>query len=103
MKSYIILNGFNVVVYGDQWDRSVVKKGIKFQLPKQTNIRGKLNKTLYYCFFFSGKTTSVALVCKELGFDMVEFNASDTRNKTLIKEQIGQLLTTNSLSGFANG
>ncbi|CAH1643183.1 unnamed protein product [Spodoptera littoralis] len=50
-----------------------------------------------------GKTTSVALVCKELGFDMVEFNASDTRNKTLIKEQIGQLLTTNSLSGFANG
>ncbi|CAB3245403.1 unnamed protein product [Arctia plantaginis] len=50
-----------------------------------------------------GKTTTVSLVCKELGFDMVEFNASDTRNKTLIKEQIGELLTTNSLSGFAKG
>ncbi|KAJ8733747.1 hypothetical protein PYW07_014298 [Mythimna separata] len=50
-----------------------------------------------------GKTTTVSLVCKEMGFDMVEFNASDTRNKTLIKEQIGELLTTNSLSGYARG
>lgn len=52
---------------------------------------------------YSGKTTTVSLVCKEMGFDMVEFNASDTRNKTLIKEQIGELLTTNSLSGYAKG
>ncbi|KAJ0181428.1 hypothetical protein K1T71_003513 [Dendrolimus kikuchii] len=50
-----------------------------------------------------GKTTTVSLVCKELGFDLVEFNASDTRNKTLIKNQIGELLTTNSLSGYAKG
>ncbi|XP_061721064.1 replication factor C subunit 1 [Cydia pomonella] len=50
-----------------------------------------------------GKTTTVTLVCKELGFDVVEFNASDTRNKTLIKEQIGELLTTTSLSGYAKG
>ncbi|KPJ17809.1 Replication factor C subunit 1 [Papilio machaon] len=50
-----------------------------------------------------GKTTTVSLVCKELGFDVVEFNASDTRNKTLIKEQIGELLTTTSLSGYARG
>ncbi|XP_060810541.1 replication factor C subunit 1 isoform X2 [Amyelois transitella] len=50
-----------------------------------------------------GKTTTVSLVCQELGFDMVEFNASDTRSKTLIKEQIGELLTTNSLSGYAKG
>lgn len=50
-----------------------------------------------------GKTTTVALVCKQLGFDVVEFNASDTRNKTLIKEQIGELLTTTSLSAYAKG
>ncbi|XP_068628353.1 replication factor C subunit 1 [Battus philenor] len=50
-----------------------------------------------------GKTTTVNLVCKELGFDMVEFNASDTRNKTLIKEQIGELLTSTSLSAYARG
>ncbi|XP_023954959.2 replication factor C subunit 1 [Bicyclus anynana] len=50
-----------------------------------------------------GKTTTVSLVCKELGFDMVEFNASDTRSKTLIREQIGELLTTTSLSAYARG
>jgi replication factor C subunit 1 len=50
-----------------------------------------------------GKTTTVALVCKELGFDVVEFNASDTRSKTLIRDQISELLTTTSLSGFAKG
>ncbi|CAH0600208.1 unnamed protein product [Chrysodeixis includens] len=50
-----------------------------------------------------GKTTTVSLVCKELGFDTVEFNASDTRNKTLIKEQIGELLNMTSLKGFAQG
>ncbi|XP_028157701.1 replication factor C subunit 1 isoform X2 [Ostrinia furnacalis] len=50
-----------------------------------------------------GKTTTVALVCKELGFDVVEFNASDTRSKTLIKEQITELLNTTSLSGYSKG
>ena len=54
-------------------------------------------------FSFTGKTTTVSLVCKELGFDMVEFNASDTRSKNLIKEQIGELLSTTSLSGYAKG
>ncbi|CAH2069021.1 unnamed protein product, partial [Iphiclides podalirius] len=51
----------------------------------------------------ASKTTTVTLVCKELGFDVVEFNASDTRNKALIREQIGELLTTNSLSAYARG
>ncbi|XP_050354909.1 replication factor C subunit 1 [Nymphalis io] len=50
-----------------------------------------------------GKTTTVALVCKELGYDMVELNASDTRSKNLIKEQISELLTSTSLSGYAKG
>ncbi|XP_045503036.1 replication factor C subunit 1 [Colias croceus] len=50
-----------------------------------------------------GKTTTVSLVCKELGFDTVEFNASDTRSKNLIKEQITELLSTTSLSGYARG
>lgn len=50
-----------------------------------------------------GKTTTVSLVCKELGFDTVELNASDTRSKNLIKEQISDLLTTTSLSGYAKG
>lgn len=50
-----------------------------------------------------GKTTTVAVVSKELGFDTVEFNASDTRSKNLIQQQITEVTCNNSLSGFFNG
>lgn len=45
----------------------------------------------------SGKTTSVSLVCQELGFDIVEFNASDTRSKKLLQEEVSELLGCTSL------
>ncbi|KAB0797589.1 hypothetical protein PPYR_08582 [Photinus pyralis] len=47
-----------------------------------------------------GKTTTATLVAKELGFDVVEFNASDTRNKRLLHEEVSQLLSTKSLAGY---
>lgn len=48
-----------------------------------------------------GKTTTATLVAQELGFDIVEFNASDTRSKRLLREEVSQLLRTTSLAGFA--
>lgn len=51
-----------------------------------------------------GKTTTATLVCKELGFDTVEFNASDTRNKRMVHEEVAQILKSTSLAGyFADG
>ncbi|TDG46611.1 hypothetical protein AWZ03_006923 [Drosophila navojoa] len=50
-----------------------------------------------------GKTTTATLVTKELGFDAVEFNASDTRSKRLLKEEVSSLLGNKSLAGYANG
>lgn len=50
-----------------------------------------------------GKTTTAQLVCKELGFDAVEFNASDTRSKKLLKEEVSELLSNKSLYGYAKG
>uniref|UniRef100_A0A182PRP7 Replication factor C subunit 1 n=1 Tax=Anopheles epiroticus TaxID=199890 RepID=A0A182PRP7_9DIPT len=50
-----------------------------------------------------GKTTTATLVCKELGFDTVEFNASDTRSKRLLKEEVSELLNSKSLAGYFNG
>ncbi|KAK6617052.1 hypothetical protein RUM44_005409 [Polyplax serrata] len=47
-----------------------------------------------------GKTTSVHLVCQELGMDIIEFNASDTRSKCLLQEEVSQLLTSKSLHGY---
>lgn len=47
-----------------------------------------------------GKTTTVQVVCRELGLDLVEFNASDTRSKRLLKEQVSELLSNTSLKGY---
>ncbi|XP_058058148.1 replication factor C subunit 1 [Anopheles bellator] len=50
-----------------------------------------------------GKTTTATLVCRELGFDTVEFNASDTRSKRLLKEEVSELLNSKSLAGYFGG
>ncbi|KAK7872824.1 hypothetical protein R5R35_006700 [Gryllus longicercus] len=49
-----------------------------------------------------GKTTMAHLVSKELGFDVVEFNASDTRSKKLLHMEISELLSSKSLFGFCH-
>ncbi|CAG9853876.1 unnamed protein product [Phyllotreta striolata] len=50
-----------------------------------------------------GKTTTATLVSKELGFDIVDFNASDTRSKKLLQEEVAQILKTTTIAGFAAG
>lgn len=50
-----------------------------------------------------GKTTSVQLICKELGLDVIEFNASDTRSKRLLQEDVAELLSTKTIRGFFTG
>jgi len=50
-----------------------------------------------------GKTTTVQVICKELGYDLVEFNASDTRNKTLLKEAVSGLLSNTSMKDYVTG
>lgn len=50
-----------------------------------------------------GKTTTVQVVCKELGYDLVEFNASDTRNKTLLKDEVSGLLSNTTMKDYITG
>ncbi|CAG5106454.1 Similar to RFC1: Replication factor C subunit 1 (Homo sapiens) [Cotesia congregata] len=47
-----------------------------------------------------GKTTTAQVVCNELGYDLVEFNASDTRSKRLLKEEVSTLLSNTSVKGY---
>ena len=66
------------------------------------------SKILTSCLFVSlslnlGKTTTAHLAAKELGYDLVEMNASDTRSKRLLHEHVTELLSSQSLSTFAHG
>ena len=47
-----------------------------------------------------GKTTTVYVVSKELGFDLLEFNASDTRSKRLLKDEVAGLLSNTTVKGY---
>lgn len=50
-----------------------------------------------------GKTTTAQLVCKHLGYDTIEFNASDTRSKKLLQVEVSELLSNKTLHGYFNG
>lgn len=50
-----------------------------------------------------GKTTTAQVVCKELGYDLVELNASITRNKTLLKEEVSGLLSNTTMKDYVTG
>jgi len=45
-----------------------------------------------------GKTTTAYLVSKELGYDVVEMNASDTRSKRMLGESVSDILNTSSVA-----
>ena len=47
-----------------------------------------------------GKTTAVHLCCKELGYSTVEFNASDQRNKNIIKDVISTVAGNTRINFF---
>uniref|UniRef100_A0A7S1KUK3 AAA+ ATPase domain-containing protein n=1 Tax=Percolomonas cosmopolitus TaxID=63605 RepID=A0A7S1KUK3_9EUKA len=44
-----------------------------------------------------GKTTAARLVAESLGFEVLEMNASDTRSKNSLKEQVAQLVDNQSM------
>lgn len=50
-----------------------------------------------------GKTTTVQVICNELGFDLIEFNASDTRSKKLLEEEVSELLSNTTLKNYFQG
>lgn len=49
-----------------------------------------------------GKTTAAHLVAKLEGYDVLEYNASDTRSKKLMEETMRDVLDNTSLMGYFN-
>lgn len=50
-----------------------------------------------------GKTTMAHLVCKELGYDVIEMNASDTRSKKTLHETVREIIDSTSLTSMFTG
>ncbi|CAG0921332.1 unnamed protein product, partial [Notodromas monacha] len=44
-----------------------------------------------------GKTTTATVIAKELGFDLVELNASDTRNKKSLEAEVSEMVSCKAL------
>ena len=59
--------------------------------------------TVFFSLSLSGKTTTAHLVSKDLGYDIVEMNASDTRSKRLLHEHVLELVSSQSLTSYAHG
>jgi replication factor C subunit 1 len=47
-----------------------------------------------------GKTSAARIICKSLGFESLEMNASDCRNKLAIQTQVGTLSGNRSIDYF---
>lgn len=47
-----------------------------------------------------GKSTSVRLIARELGYNVIEFNASDNRSKKFIDNLIKDMSTSNSMDYY---
>ena len=47
-----------------------------------------------------GKTTTAHLVCQELGYEVIEMNASTTRSKNTLRNEVGTLLGNTTLTQF---
>lgn len=49
-----------------------------------------------------GKTTAVRLIAKKLGYDIIEQNASDVRNKKAVEKLLNDLVSNTLVSYRAN-
>ena len=100
-------------IIGQQGEKSCVNKLIKWL----SNWRNNLDKKPGFGKYGSddgagyraallsgqpgvGKTTTAHLVCKELGFDFIELNASDARNKKTLDVVVKELLKNTTLSSY---
>ncbi|NWR28819.1 RFC1 factor, partial [Tachuris rubrigastra] len=90
------------------WHKNTVEDGQGDQLTKTNKAGSKDDGTSFKAALLSGppgvgKTTTAALVCKELGYSYVELNASDTRSKNSLKEVVAESLNNTSIKDFCSG
>ena len=63
--------------------------------------KGKKNSALIYGMSGTGKTSSVYAIANEIGYEVIEVNASDFRNAEQVNQKVGNAIKQQSL--FARG
>ncbi|NWV50932.1 RFC1 factor, partial [Daphoenositta chrysoptera] len=91
-----------------RWLRNWHKNTLEERQAKPNKTGSKDDGTSFKAALLSGppgvgKTTTAALVCKELGYSYVELNASDTRSKNSLKEVVAESLNNTSIKDFCSG
>lgn len=92
-------------------NKANIDKLSRFLADWPKNLKAKFKKPgpdgmgLYRALLISGppgigKTTSAHLVANLAGYDIVEFNASDTRSKKLLEEGLKGVVNNTSLNGY---
>uniref|UniRef100_A0A1I8J9G4 Replication factor C subunit 1 n=1 Tax=Macrostomum lignano TaxID=282301 RepID=A0A1I8J9G4_9PLAT len=95
-----------LVAWLSSWHRhlaSGVKRGVAQPFQRFNNDGSALKAALLSGPPGIGKTTTATLACKELGFECLELNASDTRNKRSLHEIVGEALGTFSVGAMFGG
>lgn len=87
----------------------VVLKGLKKEskfIPGKSSWSNVVNVNAKACLISGppgiGKTTAVRVLCKIMGYELIEKNASDVRNKNAINFLLGDLKNNNLIGGKKN-
>lgn len=80
-------------------DELVGNSGVVTQLEEYLQGQTKYKAVLLSGQPGIGKTTAAHLVCRSLGYTVIEFNASDVRNRSEINSKIKSFVNSGSISG----
>ncbi|KAF1750916.1 hypothetical protein GCK72_017467 [Caenorhabditis remanei] len=87
------------------WARHNLGEGAKIKKPKPPPFMAQSDGTPFKAALLSGtpgvgKTTCAYMACQQLGFPLVEMNASDVRNKKHLEAKIGELSGSHQIEQF---
>uniref|UniRef100_A0A0K0F6Z1 Replication factor C subunit 1 (inferred by orthology to a human protein) n=1 Tax=Strongyloides venezuelensis TaxID=75913 RepID=A0A0K0F6Z1_STRVS len=89
----------------NEWYKNNLGENKNVKKVKPTGMAAKSDGVAFKAALLSGppgvgKTTCATLVCKELGLNYVQLNASDSRGKKVLQEKIEEYLQTKTINSF---